>query len=481
MTYDSDQTDTLFTRSPFEAINSLTAFAKYVCLVSLLTACTETNQDPQLTLDATVSLSDRGILADLNTRDIELVAAADMMVVELCPDDTMPPCIEPPAAIEITFSAPQDGIEVTRGTLIPFEAQISSTDIDLNFVAVTAMVDDVPVAITFDPMSGTVSGVASAESSGQHLITINARLHPDVSVSANRIFIVNCDLSLSFDEPLDPNIWRLLGDASRSPDGWLDTTNGTPSSRGVIILAGVPMRPDQLDVSFRVQAIPAWDWMGRVPIEEAMPAGFAVTFWNIGPQEIDGLEQIISHSGSGMGYGVYQLQLAETGFSRPESFTVEFDTYYNYCQQGTPGRWYQDPTDQAHVAITYDGYWHFPHHYENEAGERIEIRAGFTEQDDNGNPFSVGCDLIQNQGFDITTNPDHPWAPIPQLRDNEWHSVRLTIQDGSVMVYFDEMLVLDSPEVLRQYKGGLLAFSGGSGAGAAYYKFDDLTISGGCQ
>ena len=182
-----------------------------------------------------------------------------------------------------------------------------------------------------------------------------------------------------------------------------------------------------------------------------------------------------------MGYGVYPIQLAETGFERPESFTVEFDTYYNYCQQGSPGRWYQDPTDQAHVAITYNGYWHFPHHYENEAGERIEIPAGFTEQDDNGNPFSVGCDLIQNQGFDLATNPEHPWAPIPQLRDNEWHTVRVTIQDSSVMVYFDDVLVLDSPEVLTQYKGGLLAFSGGSGAASAYYKFDDLTISGGCQ
>jgi hypothetical protein len=448
----------------------------------LLNACDGNDSTEQFnTEDTGTAMSDRGILADMYTADIEVVAATDMMVVELCPDDTMPPCVEPPAAIEIAFNAPQDGIEVTRGTVIPFEALITSSDIDLNFVAVTAEVDEQPVPITFDPATGLVTGAASAQASGQHVISINARLHPDVFVTANRIFLVDCDLQLLFNEPLDPNLWRLLGDAERSQEGWLDTTNGTPDSRGVIILAGAPMRPDQLDVSFKVQATPAWDWMRSVPIEEAMSDGFAVTFWNIGPQDIDGLEQIISGSGNGMGYGVYPSQLGETGFSRPESFTVEFDTYYNYCQQGTPGRWYEDPTNEAHVAITYNGYWHFPHHYQDENGDSIEIPAGFTEVDENGAPFSIGCGLIESQVVDIANDPDHPWAPIPQLRDNAWHDVRVTIQNGSVTVYFDEVLVLDSTAVLSQYKGGLLAFSGGSGAASAYYKFDDLTISGGCQ
>ena len=457
-----------------------------LCLgaLCLLSACDDNDNDNDNNQDAGAddagaTVSDRGIQSDMTT-DVEIVQSGDMMVVELCPDDTRPPCVAPPPAIDISFNTPEDGVEVTRGTLIPFEALITSSDIDLNFVAITAQVDEQPIPITFDPATGLVTGSATAETSGQHIISINARLHPDISFTANRIFIVNCDLQLSFDEPLDPNLWRLLGDAERSPEGWLDTTNGTPSSRGVIILAGVPMRADQLDVRFKVQATPAWDWMRSVSIEEAMSDGFAVTFWNIGAQDIDGLEQIISRSGNGMGYGVYPVQLEETGFLRPESFTVEFDTYYNFCQQGTPGRWYEDPTSEAHVAITYNGYWHFPHHYENENGDSVEIPAGFTEEDENGRPFSVGCDLIQNQGLDIANHPDHPWAAIPQLRDNEWHDVRVTIQDGSVVVYFDDVLVLDSTAVLSQYKGGLLAFSGGSGAASAYYKFDDLTISGGC-
>ena len=69
--------------------------------------------------------------------------------------------------------------------------------------------------------------------------------------------------------------------------------------------------------------------------------------------------------------------------------------------------------------------------------------------------------------------------PTPAIFDRGL--VLVASDRAAALARFDEVLVLDSTAVLSQYKGGLLAFSGGSGAASAYYKFDDLTISGGCQ
>ena len=73
------------------------------------------------------------------------------------------------------------------------------------------------------------------------------------------------------------------------------------------------------------------------------------------------------------------------------------------------------------------------------------------------------------------------WAAYPDLVDNYWHDVDLEIQDGRVRVNIDGALILDAELPDFRFKGGVLAFSGGSGAVSAYQRFDDLSIRSGCQ
>jgi len=430
----------------------------------------------------------RGDAAELDMRqsDLDIMPQMADMEIDSCGDSSASPCdmmvVTP--TLEINILSPLDGTEESRGAELSLRAQLEASEVNPDFIAISARVDgEILIPISFDPTNGVIEGTVLLNelSVGEHTLEVIARVHPNIEVIQSVNFVIRCDLLIDFDEPLDPNIWTLLGDASQNTGGWLDTTDGTPSSRGAIMLSGIPMQVDSLDASFQVQATPAWDWMGRVPESEAMSDGFAVTFWNITADQIPSLEEIISQSGNGMGYGVYPIQLDATGYQRPESFTIEFDTYYNFCRGTNSGGWYQDPTDQAHVAITYDGYWHFPHHYDNEDGERVEIVAGRTGIDENGQAYSIGCDLILNQGFDIVNNPEHPWVPIPQLRDSEWHDVRVTVLNDAVQIYFDEMLVLTSTAIFNRYKGGILSFSGGSGAAPAYYKFDHLRVVGSCR
>ena len=424
-----------------------------------------------------------GVDHDMDMVEEDMEVTGSDLEVDQCDETTQNCDMAVPINLTLDVLTPLEGEELAPSDRLALSAQLNGDEESFAFVSVSALIDgSIQIPLVVDPANGSISGDigVSELSVGEHTLEVIARLHPDLIVTQTRSFVIRCELSIDFNEPLDQNIWTLLGDAARHPDGWLDTTDGTPGSRGVIMLSGIPMQVDSLDASFRVQARPAWDWMGRVPESESMSDGFAVTFWNITASDIPNLEEIISHSGSGMGYGVYPIQLQATGYQRPEAFTVEFDTYYNFCR-GLAGGWYQDPTDQAHVAISYNGYWHFPHHYTDSNGNLIEIPAGRTGVDEQGNQYSIGCDLILNQGFDITTNPEHPWAPIPQLRDGAWHDVRITVAEGMVSIYFDEQQILSSSAVFSRYKGGILAFSGGSGAAQAYYKFDDLNIVGTCR
>ena len=73
------------------------------------------------------------------------------------------------------------------------------------------------------------------------------------------------------------------------------------------------------------------------------------------------------------------------------------------------------------------------------------------------------------------------WAPYPDLVDNYWHDVDLLIRDGRVQVTINGELILDAELPDFRFKGGVLAFSGGSGAVSAYQRFDELVIQSGCQ
>jgi hypothetical protein len=139
---------------------------------------------------------------------------------------------------------------------------------------------------------------------------------------------------------------------------------------------------------------------------------------------------------------------------------VEFDTYYNMCARGP----HQDPTPDPHIAITYDGYLIHPHHATDTDGNSVEI------------PLEEVCTYPPP-----SNDPDHPWASIPNLIDGAWHDVRILIDAGDLVVIYDGVEKIRSAEIVSRFKGGILAFSGGSGAVPAHLRFDDLVLNSACE
>ena len=79
-----------------------------------------------------------------------------------------------------------------------------------------------------------------------------------------------------------------------------------------------------------------------------------------------------------------------------------------------------------------------------------------------------------------SNDPDLPWADIPNLLDGEWHDVHIMIENGELVVRYDQVEMIRSAQLVNRFKGGILAFSGGSGAVPAHLKFDDLRLHGVC-
>lgn len=365
--------------------------------------------------------------------------------------------------VTFTLETPLDQSSFSTTSTIPFRASLQAEHIDPRTLAIylsSSIQGSLP--IQYDPENQLITGELYGLRQGVHQLTLSALAHPHYEWTTEITLTIQCGVTTSFDEPLDPAQWYIMGEAYRSEGGWLEMTRQRPSTMGGIFLIGSPMEPSNLDVSFRIAVEAELDL--NVPLNEQVSDGLAMTFWNIIPSMVPILEPAWIPSGSKMGYGFYRSALmevtAETGVVRPEAFTIEFDTFYNRCTINP----HNDPTTDPHVAITYDGYLIYPHHTLDDNDNSVEI------------PVSEVC------SYPIPSDdPNHPWASIPSLLDGDWHDVRITIEQGRVSVYFDQQEVISSSEIARRFKGGILAFSGGSGAVPSHLKFDDLNLSGTCQ
>ncbi len=372
-------------------------------------------------------------------------------------DVALPPDMGVESGLTISILSPMQGQVFEEGASISITGAVIANNVQLAFVALELVAPGRDVgAIAFDRQSGQFSANIGSLSPGEHEISLIARAAPDIEVTASVTITVDCGFFTDFNTALDPNMWRVLGSASLDEGGWLEMSNSQRSTSGGIFLVGRTITPGALNVSFRISSgssqcrAPGEPCLRPNGTPQQVSDGFAVTFWNVSVGEIDQLWDTLCRCGSGAIISGSVIDSVDS-FERPEGITIEFDTYPNYC----PNNGFYDPVQQPHVEILQNGRF-----YRGSDDLTREERCMIT-------------DFSEEEGL--------TWAAYPDLVDNYWHDVDLSIQDGRVRVSIDDNLVLDADLPDFRFKGGVLAFSGGSGAVPAYQRFDDLSIQNGCR
>ena len=351
--------------------------------------------------------------------------------------------------LEVNIQKPEANDLVTHATTLGFEAMINIEPVELAPYISWELSSDLnlQIPVVYDSDRGIVqASLASLENQNQTLL-LTARIAPGFEQSFQVPLRRDCHLSLDFNHELDQNMWQVVGSAIQDPRGWLEMTGLERDRVGGIFLIGAPFTPGDLDVRFRI-ASGACDEIGTCAGQE-ISDGYAMSIWNITTNEIDDLWSLVGRGGNGAGVSLQRVMDAGLN-QRPEGFTIEFDTYPNRC----PNNGFYDPVQAPHVEIYFDGKYHM-------AGDHLsrEERCMLTEP---GDAFP---------GY---------WSEAPVLRDNQWHEVRVLIQGNYIRVFLDEQIMIDTLIPNFQFKGGVLAFSGGSGAVPAFQRFDDLIISSAC-
>ena len=115
----------------------------------------------------------------------------------------------------------------------------------------------------------------------------------------------------------DPNV----------PGGWLQLTTSGQSENAAMILTGYQVSPNNLDIEFDFST-------GHVKtpvhvsafVQERTADGMAISFWDI---PLEAFADVWANRWQH--YLLSPARLAQSGFERPDSFHVEFDTYPNHC------------------------------------------------------------------------------------------------------------------------------------------------------
>ena len=372
------------------------------------------------------------------------VIAGELSAGELVSGETMS------ISLELTIRQPQDNALVTSARDRGFEAIVNIDPVELapyiSWELTSSLNRRIPVV--YDHSQALLQADLRDLANQNQTLTLTARIAPNFEQSFQITLNRDCQLSLDFSEALDQSMWRVVGSATQDPRGWLEMTDFQINTVGGIFLIGEPFNPGDLDVRFKI-ASGACDEIGTCAGRE-IADGYAMSIWNITTNEIDDLWSLVGVSG--IGAGVYYQRVIDAGLSqRPEGFTIEFDTYPNRC----PNNGFYDPVQAPHVEIYFDGKYYMA---------------------DDGLSREESC-MITNPG---EAYPGY-WSETPALRDNQWHDVRVLIQANHIQVFLDEESVIDTMVPNFEFKGGVLAFSGGSGAVAAFQRFDDLVINSECM
>lgn len=336
--------------------------------------------------------------------------------------------ISSPASLSAVFSDENvviaGSFSVSDGDLTHLTAEFSSSI-------------DGPLASTFSTTTGVVSS-NDRLSVGNHRLTLRVT-RGDLSVEATvDVSICGPLMEEDFDVLLDDQEWRVYGDAMQTPSGWLEMTNNQAFHYGKIFNVAQKINPGNLSASFRIYTGPY----------ESGADGFSLFIVNA--DNVDHLEKILACSGGiGPQFSINRenCDMEEAELFAQETFAVEFDTYANGIDCGTPQNAPVDPTCEDHVAVLVDG---------------LATPFGWSHDDfgDEETPF---------------------WSALENFEDSQWHDVQVELHDTQVVVTFDGEVIIDAQSDEFGFKGGYLGFTGGSGAATNYHRFDDLSVRGVCQ
>ncbi|MCP4675540.1 MAG: hypothetical protein GY854_08545 [Deltaproteobacteria bacterium] len=324
--------------------------------------------------------------------------------------------------IAVSITEPIQGDTFEQGAIVTFSGVVSDSNYSLDeLTAVWSSDLDGDLWSGEVDASGVVTFTAGNLTTGYHTIRLDAT-NPGNESASEIIMIGVCawGTPTTFDPSMkDDNIWRVFGDAFWHDDGYLEMTDDLSSKKGAIYNVVDRIAPGDVAIRFDIMTGPnVYDGAD----------GFAMSVFNADNE--DELAAIVDAgaSGGGLGYAVS----GGYGNLDVKAFHVEIDTWYNSLDQTHE---HDDPTEENHIAVLRNG----------DPGEHLA------------------------------------WAPVPNIEDMQWHTVTVEVDGVNVKVLLDSNEIINTDVPGFQFRGGFIGFSGTTGWGHNYHRFDNLEILDECM
>ena len=357
-----------------------------------------------------------------DTTPADTGSGADTTVEDTTPVDTTP--AEPTWTLAITSPVDRDAFRTSATITLTGQLTGEGTDFSTFELAVASSING-SLGIIRPDAAGAFTMPLTGLRPGRHTLSVRAVAADSLERTASVVFgVCSDDTILDFTADLDPAQWLVRGDTTRDAGGWLELTGLAQGRAGSIYYLGDTLAEGDVEINLRIST-GACNPPGPCSSFAEGADGFAMNIWSVASvPELEGILDIASNGG-GLGYGVSGLY----GDRVVDSFHIEFDTYFNRNDIHT------DPTSLPHIGIT-----------------------------QNGDPENH---LIYRE--------------TPDLENNQWHDITLSIQGSRVRVMYDGTMAIDQDVPGLSFKGGFLGFSGSTGYYYNYHRIDDLQIVQSCS
>jgi len=303
----------------------------------------------------------------------------------------------------VHIDGPRDGAVATSGELLELQGTVGDDQdapADLALVW-SAELDGVLSTEASTDGSTALSWAAADRSNGPQNITLAVT---DSCGQTRSDSVAICqDEGYTVDE-LDISSWHFEGSAHWDEGkSWLELTPALPDQVGTAFATDETVSGDAVDIEFAY-------WIG---------GGTGADGLSLTVLDSSRMSTYLGGTGCGIGYGSNADCTA--GPALP-GWTVEVDTYYNGGQ---------DPTEDDHVALSFDG--------------------------------NVGAPAA--------------WAPLPEQEDTGWHIMHVSVTAPHVTVTIDGVAYLDADLAGFTPFPGYVGFTAGTGSQTNQHLIDALQVT----